>query len=138
MSKEESAEEDRQVEMWKVKKLIKSLQAARGYVTLTCFVTIDLPLNCFLISSNRNGTSMISLITPPKDQVSRINKMLADEYGTASNIKSRVNRCACSVVLFFIANFNNRAYLYLILQTVCVGCYYLHTAEAEVVYQNSR
>lgn len=35
MSKEESAAEDRQVEMWKVKKLIKSLQAARGYVTLT-------------------------------------------------------------------------------------------------------
>ena len=61
--------QDRQVEMWKVKKLIKSLQAARG-----------------------NGTSMISLIIPPKDQVSRISKMLADEYGTASNIKSRVNR----------------------------------------------
>lgn len=81
---------------------------------------------------------MISLITPPKDQVSRINKMLADEYGTASNIKSRVNRCAYSVVLFCIAKFNNRAYFYLILQTVCVGCYYLHTAEAEVVYQNSR
>lgn len=38
MSKEESAEEDRQVEMWKVKKLIKSLQAARGYVTLPWFV----------------------------------------------------------------------------------------------------
>eukprot|EP00595_Chromulina_sp_UTEXLB2642_P000230 CAMPEP_0196761722 /NCGR_PEP_ID=MMETSP1095-20130614/1027_1 /TAXON_ID=96789 ORGANISM="Chromulina nebulosa, Strain UTEXLB2642" /NCGR_SAMPLE_ID=MMETSP1095 /ASSEMBLY_ACC=CAM_ASM_000446 /LENGTH=419 /DNA_ID=CAMNT_0042111627 /DNA_START=178 /DNA_END=1437 /DNA_ORIENTATION=- len=35
---------------------------------------------------------MISLIIPPKDQVSRVNKMLADEYGTASNIKSRVNR----------------------------------------------
>eukprot|EP00428_Durinskia_dybowskii_P063794 CAMPEP_0170374160 /NCGR_PEP_ID=MMETSP0117_2-20130122/10453_1 /TAXON_ID=400756 /ORGANISM="Durinskia baltica, Strain CSIRO CS-38" /LENGTH=452 /DNA_ID=CAMNT_0010629097 /DNA_START=122 /DNA_END=1480 /DNA_ORIENTATION=+ len=70
MSKEVDANgQDRQVEMWKVKKLIKSLQAARG-----------------------NGTSMISLITPPKDQVSRINKMLADEYGTASNIKSRVNR----------------------------------------------
>lgn len=61
--------QDRQVEMWKVKKLIKSLQAARG-----------------------NGTSMISLVIPPKDQVSRISKMLADEYGTASNIKSRVNR----------------------------------------------
>jgi len=60
---------DRQVEMWKVKKLIKSLQAARG-----------------------NGTSMISLIIPPKDQISRVGKMLADEYGTASNIKSRVNR----------------------------------------------
>ena len=70
MSKELSAEEqDHQVEIWKVKKLIKSLTAARG-----------------------NGTSMISLVIPPKDQVSRIGKMLADEYGTASNIKSRVNR----------------------------------------------
>jgi len=35
---------------------------------------------------------MISLILPPKDQVARVQKMLADEYGTASNIKSRVNR----------------------------------------------
>ena len=69
MSKAEIDGQDKQVEMWKVKKLIKSLQAARG-----------------------NGTSMISLIIPPKDQVSRIGKMLADEYGTASNIKSRVNR----------------------------------------------
>jgi peptide chain release factor subunit 1 len=37
---------DRQVEMWKIKKLIKSLQQARG-----------------------NGTSMISLVIPPGDQV---------------------------------------------------------------------
>lgn len=35
---------------------------------------------------------MISLIMPPRDQVSRVTKMLGDEYGTASNIKSRVNR----------------------------------------------
>jgi peptide chain release factor subunit 1 len=41
---------------------------------------------------NRNGTSMISLIIPPRDQIPRIAKMLVDEYGTASNIKSRVNR----------------------------------------------
>merc|ERR1719201_1825817 len=60
---------DKNIEMWKIKQLIKSLQAARG-----------------------NGTSMISLIIPPKDQVSRVNKMLGDEFGTASNIKSRVNR----------------------------------------------
>ena len=39
-----------------------------------------------------NGTSMISLILPPKSQISMAAKMLADEYGTASNIKSRVNR----------------------------------------------
>ena len=38
------------------------------------------------------GTSMISLIIPPKSQISQVAKMLADEYGTASNIKSRVNR----------------------------------------------
>jgi peptide chain release factor subunit 1 len=40
----------------------------------------------------RNGTSMISLILPPKSQISAAAKMLADEFGTASNIKSRVNR----------------------------------------------
>jgi peptide subunit release factor 1 (eRF1) len=47
---------------------------------------------CSLLWRCRNGTSMISLVIPPRDQVSRISKMLADEYGTASNIKSRVNR----------------------------------------------
>jgi len=62
-------EMDKQIEIFKVKKLIKNLEAARG-----------------------NGTSMISLIIPPGDQISRVNKMLSDEYGTASNIKSRVNR----------------------------------------------
>ncbi|VVB16203.1 unnamed protein product [Arabis nemorensis] len=61
--------DDKNIEIWKIKKLIKSLEAARG-----------------------NGTSMISLIMPPRDQVSRVAKMLGDEYGTASNIKSRVNR----------------------------------------------
>ncbi|KAK4570062.1 translation termination factor eRF1 [Recurvomyces mirabilis] len=62
-------EAEKNIEMWKVKKLIKRLEQARG-----------------------NGTSMISLIIPPKDQISRIAKMLAEEFGTASNIKSRVNR----------------------------------------------
>ncbi|KAM9900386.1 hypothetical protein OXX69_009105, partial [Metschnikowia pulcherrima] len=57
------------IEMWKIKKLIKSLEMARG-----------------------NGTSMISLIIPPKGQISLTQKMLTEEYGTASNIKSRVNR----------------------------------------------
>mmetsp|Transcript_13008 Transcript_13008/g.24820 ORF Transcript_13008/g.24820 Transcript_13008/m.24820 type:complete len:442 (+) Transcript_13008:71-1396(+) len=67
---EESPEDtDRNIEMWKIKRLIKALEAARG-----------------------NGTSMISLIMPPRDQVSRVQKMLGDEFGTASNIKNRVNR----------------------------------------------
>ncbi|GFY85795.1 eukaryotic release factor 1-2 [Actinidia rufa] len=62
-------ETDKNIEIWKIKKLIKALEAARG-----------------------NGTSMISLIMPPRDQISRVTKMLGDEFGTASNIKSRVNR----------------------------------------------
>lgn len=45
---------------------------------------------------------MISLIIPPKDQVSRVNKMLGDEYGTASNIKSRVNRYVVSILLCIV------------------------------------
>ena len=59
-SKKGAAESDeaaeKQVEMWKVKKLIKSLQAAKGA-----------------------GTSMISLVIPPKDQISRVNTMLTNE-----------------------------------------------------------
>mgnify|MGYP003685207741 CR=1 FL=1 len=35
---------------------------------------------------------MISLILPPGSQIAQASKMLAEEYGTASNIKSRVNR----------------------------------------------
>jgi len=84
MSDETSS--DKNVEIWKVKKLIKSLQKARG-----------------------NGTSMISLIIPPGDQVARVSKMLADEYGTASNIKSRVNRLS---VLGAITSVQHRLKLY--------------------------
>jgi peptide chain release factor subunit 1 len=84
---ETSQEEmDKQIEMFKVKKLIKNLEAARG-----------------------NGTSMISLIIPPGDQISRVNKMLSDEYGTASNIKSRVNRLS---VLSAITSTQQRLKLY--------------------------
>jgi len=77
---------DKNIEQWKIKKLIKSLEAARG-----------------------NGTSMISLIIPPKDQISRISKMLGDEFGTASNIKSRVNRLS---VLSAITSTQQRLKLY--------------------------
>lgn len=77
---------DRAVQVWKIKKLIKALEQARG-----------------------NGTSMISLIIPPRDQTSRVNKMLSDEYGTASNIKSRVNRQS---VLSAITSTQQRLKLY--------------------------
>ena len=86
MSDPNQDELDKQIEMFKVKKLIKNLEAARG-----------------------NGTSMISLIIPPGDQLSRVNKMLSDEYGTASNIKSRVNRLS---VLGAITSTQQRLKLY--------------------------
>ena len=70
MSKTEKAiENDQRIEIWKIKKLIKTLQNAKG-----------------------SGTSMISLIIPHKDQINRASRLLTEEYGTASNIKSRVNR----------------------------------------------
>jgi len=74
------------IKQFKIKKIIKNLEAMRG-----------------------NGTSVISLIVPPRDQISRVNKMLADEYGTASNIKSRVNRLS---VLSAITSVQARLKLY--------------------------
>lgn len=62
-------------------------------------ININIQLFYVLFS---NGTSMISLIIPPKDQISRVAKMLADEFGTASNIKSRVNRYDLEQLHFFL------------------------------------
>ncbi|KAL4430676.1 hypothetical protein ABPG75_005932 [Micractinium tetrahymenae] len=77
---------DQQIEIWKVKRLIKALDNAKG-----------------------NGTSMISLIMPPKSQIAQTQAMLANEYGTASNIKSRVNRQS---VLAAITSAQQRLKLY--------------------------
>jgi len=60
---------DSAIEQWKLRRLIKTLTNAKGA-----------------------GTSMISLIIPPKDSIDRLNSLLTQEYSTASSIKSRVNR----------------------------------------------
>ncbi|KAG8899685.1 Polypeptide release factor (eRF1) in translation termination, partial [Tulasnella sp. 403] len=86
MSNATQDDAEQNIQMWKVKKLIKSLNAARGA-----------------------GTSMISLIIPPKAQISQIQNMLTQEYGTASNIKSRVNRLS---VLAAITSTQQRLKLY--------------------------
>ena len=39
-----------------------------------------------------DGTNMISLLIPPSDSISKYQKLLTNEFGAASNIKSRVNR----------------------------------------------
>lgn len=69
-----------------VKRLIKRLDAARG-----------------------NGTSMISLVIPHKDDINRHAKILAEEIGTATNIKSRVNRLS---VLSAITSAQQRLKMY--------------------------
>lgn len=86
MSTNTPSQEEQNIQIWKVKKLVKSLDAARGA-----------------------GTSMISLIIPPKSQVSQFSNMLTQEYGTASNIKSRVNRLS---VLAAITSTQQRLKLY--------------------------
>eukprot|EP01068_Selenidium_serpulae_P018559 Selendium_serpulae@DN6466_c1_g1_i1.p1 len=77
---------DINVEQWKMKRMIKDLENARG-----------------------NGTSMISLVIRPKDEISRIGKKLGEEFGTAQNIKSRVNRLS---VLSAISSAQQRLKLY--------------------------
>lgn len=77
---------DTAIEQWKLRRLIRQLENARG-----------------------NGTSMISLIVPPKDDLNRITSMLTQEYGTASCIKSRVNRLS---VLAAITSTQQRLKMY--------------------------
>lgn len=62
-------EADLNVSRFKVKKLIASLEAARGV-----------------------GTSVITLYVPPKQQISQSTQMLNAELGTCSNIKSHTNK----------------------------------------------
>ncbi len=60
-----------------------------------------------------NGTSCITLIIPPDEQISKSSKLLTDELGAASNIKSRVNRqsvlTAITACLQKLKNYTNRA-----------------------------
>lgn len=57
------------IEKWKIKRLIKSLDSMKG-----------------------DGTSLITLIIPKNGNIALVNQMLTTEFGTATNIKSRVNR----------------------------------------------
>jgi peptide chain release factor subunit 1 len=80
---------EKSIELWKVKRLIQNLEKARG-----------------------NGTSLISLIIPPKEQLPLINRMITEEYGKAANIKSRVVRQAVQSALTSVKErlklYNNR------------------------------
>jgi peptide chain release factor subunit 1 len=77
---------DAAIEQWKLRRLIKQLTEAKGA-----------------------GTSMISLIIPPKDDINRASSLLTTEYGTASCIKSRTNRLS---VLSAITSTQQRLKMY--------------------------
>lgn len=81
-----NASNEEAVEIWKMMKFIHKMKECRG-----------------------NGTSVISLIMPPNSQIPLINKLLTEEYGTATNIKSRVNRLS---VLDAITTAQQRLKLY--------------------------
>ncbi|KZV83611.1 peptide chain release factor eRF/aRF subunit 1 [Exidia glandulosa HHB12029] len=67
---------EQNIQMWKLKRLIRSLDAARGA-----------------------GTSMISLIIPAKGQIARTSGLLTQEYGTAANIKSHINKLSVQAAI---------------------------------------
>ena len=62
---------------------------------------------CYLSSNGTNN--MISLIIPPKYEISRVAKMLADECGTVTSIKSRATRLS---VLGAITSVQQKVKLY--------------------------
>jgi len=82
----EDGKADDAIEQFKLRRMIKMLDAARG-----------------------NGTSAITLILNQKQDINLTNKMLTEEYGTASCIKSRVNRLS---VLSAITSTQQRLKLY--------------------------
>ena len=69
MLNEEKEQYERNLEMFKLKKLIQDLDKMRGL-----------------------GTSMITLIINYKDQINQFSKMITEEIGKATNIKSRITR----------------------------------------------
>lgn len=84
--KSEEQDEEEQIKMFQTKRMIKNIEQCRG-----------------------EGTSMITVIMKPQEQVSKMMQKLVEEYGTASNIKSRVNRQS---VLNAITSTQNRLKLY--------------------------
>lgn len=67
---------DKNIERFRLKKLIKTLEAARGI-----------------------GTSVITLLIPPKEQISKVTTMLTNELGTCANIKSHTNKTSVQTAI---------------------------------------
>ncbi len=74
--KQELTDAEKNIERFKVKKLIRMLETARGM-----------------------GTSVITVYVPPKDQIARVVGMLNTEFGTAANIKSHTNKLSVQAAI---------------------------------------
>lgn len=64
------------IELWKLKKSIQHL-----------------------VATESSGTSMITVVISPGEQISKSGKLLTEEYGAATNIKSRVNRSSVQTAI---------------------------------------
>jgi hypothetical protein len=70
---------EKNIEIWKVKKLIKRLEAARG--NGTSMISLIIRMFPTTLESGRVACFVANdYITAPKDQVSRAAKMLAEEF----------------------------------------------------------
>ena len=65
---------EKSIEIWKVKKLIKRLEAARGNGTSMISLIIR---ECIDLCCDNSSTDAV---LAPKDQISRAARMLAEEY----------------------------------------------------------
>jgi peptide chain release factor subunit 1 len=99
------------IQIWKIKRLVKSLEAARGAGT-SMISLILYAGSCSTHDDHERYADTYSCPLdhrPPRSQISQAASMLANEYGTASNIKSRVNRLS---VLAAITSTQQRLKLY--------------------------
>jgi peptide chain release factor subunit 1 len=60
--------ENKHIEMWKIKRIIKKLDNSKG-----------------------NGTSMVTMVIPPKESMNNSIAFLNKEFAEAANIKSKLN-----------------------------------------------
>ena len=78
--------EDKDIELWRMRNLITKLSKLQG-----------------------TGTSVITLLLPPTEQISNVNNHLTKEYGTATNVKNRVNKLS---ILSAVTSAQQRLKLY--------------------------
>lgn len=98
---------DANIAVWKLKQLVKGLQAARGA-----------------------GTSMISLIIPPRAQISQITNMLTQEYGTGQfKLLSSLHK--------FLTN-SSFQHQITSQQTLRPWCHHFHPTTTQIIQSNSR